>query len=176
VDERALDDGFALLGPEGHALDLARRKARSVSPRHPGRVVVAADQVGVLDTGDGPVLLTKQPTTEGAVAQLRSMSATTHRLVNGLVVVGPDGVAHEGVDVELVTMRAFGEEEALAYVRRFEPFDTAGSYRLEDQEQLPPGEGLVVSVAGEDRSGVLGLPLPLLRRLLALVSPPPGPA
>ena len=173
VDERSLDEGFARLGPEGHALDLARRKAHAVAPRHPGRTVVAADQVGVLD-GDGgaPVMLTKQPTAEGAVAQLLALSGTTHRLVNGVVVIVPDGNEAAGVDVQVVTMRTVGVDEARAYVERFRPFDTAGSYRLEDQDGMPDGLGFVSSVRGEDPSCVVGLPIPLLRRLLAEVSPP----
>jgi septum formation protein len=167
IDERALDGGFLALGPEDFALDLARRKAGAVAPRHPEAVVIAADQVGVLDTADGPVMLTKQPTVDGAVAQLLAMSGTTHRLVNGLVVLDTArGISVSGVDVQEVTFRSLTRAEADDYVERFEPFDTAGSYRLEDQEALGPGRGFVVSVAGEDPSGVVGLPLPLLRRLL----------
>jgi septum formation protein len=129
--------------------------------------VVAGDQVGVLDTPGGPVMLTKQPTVDGAVAQLLAMSGTTHRLVNGLVALDTaTGAVVSGVDVQVVTFRTLGSDEALEYVERFEPFDTAGSYRLEDQDALGPGRGFVVSVVGEDPSGVVGLPLPLLRRLL----------
>lgn len=167
IDERALDDGFLALGPEAFALDLARRKAEAVAPRHPGAVVIAGDQVGVLDTAAGPVMLTKQPTLDGAVEQLLSMSATTHRLVNGLVVLDTTrGTSAAGVDVQEVTFRTLTRAEVADYVGRFEPFDTAGSYRLEDQDALGPGRGFVVSVVGEDPSGVVGLPLPLLRRLL----------
>ena len=57
--------------------------------------------------------------------------------------------------------------EARSYVERFAPFDTAGSYRLEDAAHMAPLEAFVVEVVGEHDSGVLGLPLPLLRRLLA---------
>jgi septum formation protein len=99
------------------------------------------------------------------------MSGTTHRLVNGIVLARVDEAGAvativSGTDVQQVTMRAFGEPEARAYVRRFEPYDSAGSYRLEDQEELPAAERFVVDVQGEDPSGVLGLPVPLVRRLL----------
>ena len=172
VDERAFDVLLDRLDPDGLAVELARRKALDVAPRHTGRTVVAADQVGVLATSDGGVaLLTKQPSVEGAVAQLLDMSGTTHRLVNGVVVVAPGGTWHTGVDVQVVTMRRYSEDEARAYVERFEPFDTSGSYRLEDGDVMElergPGAALVASVSGEDPSGVVGLPLPLLRRLLA---------
>lgn len=170
VDERALDPLFAE-DPQRMALELAQLKAADVAPRHPGATVLAGDQVGVLMTDDGPRQLTKQPSEEGAVEQLRAMSGTTHHLVNGLVLVrtGSDGAVQRsigGLDVQQVTMRPFTREEAIAYVRRFEPFDSAGSYRLEDQDEMAPEERFVVDVRGEDPSGVLGLPLPLLSRLL----------
>jgi len=177
VDERAADPLLAQVGPEGLALELARRKAAAVAPRHRGARVIAADQVGLLGEGPDAVMLTKQPTAEGAVDQLVAMSAGTHRLVNGLVVLDVDsGRRVEGVDVQVVTMRAFTRAEAEAYVARFEPFDSAGSYRLEDQEAMGEGAGFVVQVHGEHDSGVLGLPLPLLRRLLARITSDAGPS
>lgn len=169
IDERALDGRLATLGPAGLALELARRKATAVVDRHRGRVILAADQVGVLVVHGREALLTKRPDPPSAIAQLCSMAGTTHRLVNGVVVLASDGAAIEGVDVQRVVMRSFDERAAQDYVRRFEPFDTSGSYRLEDQEVLEaerPGSGLIESVSGEDPSGVVGLPLPLVRRLL----------
>jgi septum formation protein len=170
VDERALDALFAE-DPHRLALELAQRKAADVAPRHPDATVLAGDQVGLLVTPEGPRQLTKQPDEERAVEQLVAMSGTTHRLVNGVVLLRTDASAAVqrslgGLDVQEVTMRAFSREEAVAYVRRFEPFDSAGSYRLEDQDEMAPDQRFVVDVRGEDPSGVLGLPLPLLARLL----------
>jgi septum formation protein len=167
LDERALDHLFDDLGVVGFALELARRKAAVVAARHPDAFVLAGDQVGVLDGPDGPRQLNKQPEEDGAVAQLMAMSASTHRLVNGLVIVHlRSGRAIEGVDEQRVTMRDFDEDEARRYVRRFTPYDSGGSYRLEDQLDMDEGEGFVVDVQGEDESGVRGLPLPLVRRML----------
>lgn len=167
VDERALDGHLDELGPSGLALELARRKAASVAARHPGSWLVAGDQVGVLRVEDRPVMLVKRPDVGGAVDQLMAMSGTTHELHNGLVVLDTaTGRRVEGVDVQLVTMRRFTTAEAEQYVQRFEPFDSSGSYRLEDQEEMSPLEPFVVEVRGEHDSGVRGLPLPLLHRLL----------
>jgi septum formation protein len=172
VDERALDGQLATLGADGLAVELARRKAADVADRHVDAVLIAADQVGVLDTSDGPRLLTKQPTQQGAVEQLLAMSGTTHELVNGVVVLDThSGRSVQGVDRQVVVMRHFGPDEAAAYVRRFEPWDSSGSYRLEDQEAMASIEPFVVEVRGEDDSGVLGMPLPLLRRLLTQLGP-----
>jgi len=199
IDERLLDSSLAELGADGVALELARRKAAAVAPRHPGALIVAADQVGVVrrprrpraDVARGWVaragveehaggdelgvelMLTKQPDVERAVRQLMVMSGTSHELVNGVVVVdAATQRSAEGVDRQIVTMRDFTEAEALAYVTRFEPFDSSGSYRLEDQERMAPLPPFVVEVCGEHDSGVLGLPMPLLGRLLASLDPP----
>ncbi len=165
VDERALDAMFHAEGPEALALELARRKVQAVRPRHLGRPVLGGDQVGVLETPAGRRMLVKANGEEAAVEQLMAMSGTTHRLVNALVVgfESDAGVVTsvEGLDVQVVTMRHYDEATARRYVRIHEPFDTAGSYRIEDDF------GLVESVEGEDDSGVLGMPLPLLERLLA---------
>lgn len=167
VDERALDPLLDDLGPDGLALELARQKALSVASRHPGSLIVAGDQVGIVGSDTARRLLTKQPTVAGAVAQLCLMAGTTHELVNGLVVIDTrSGSVHEGIDRQRVTMRSFTPREAEQYVERFEPFDSSGSYRLEDQERMAPLAPFVTSVVGEDPSGVLGLPLPLLGRLL----------
>jgi len=175
IEERALDGRLPDVGPAGLAVELARLKAQAVALRHPGRVILAADQVGVLPDPAGTLLLTKQADEQGAVDQLCAMSGTSHQLVNGVVVIGADAHLHEGIDIQVVTMRRFDEAEARGYVRRFRPFDTSGSYRIEDQEVMEaeaPGSGLVLAVRGEDPSGVVGLPMPLVRRLLRLSGGP----
>jgi predicted house-cleaning NTP pyrophosphatase (Maf/HAM1 superfamily) len=68
-------------------------------------------------------------------------------------------------------MRRFSRAEAVGYVERFRPFDSAGSYRLEDQELMGESERFVTEVRGEDpATGVLGMPIPLLVRLLQEVA------
>lgn len=166
IDERAADHLLASLGPGALAVELARRKARAVAGRHPGQVVLAGDQVGVLGDGPGARLLNKQPDVTSAVEQLMALSGTTHCLYNGMYLL--DVATGEGlgdVDVQEVTMRTFTRSEALDYVERFTPFDTAGSYRMEDAAEMEPEAGFVLEVLGEDESGVLGVPLPMLERM-----------
>lgn len=172
VDERAADHLLHSLGPGGLAMELARRKAEAVAPRHPGAVVFAGDQVGVVEqAGVGERLqtkmLNKQPDVPRAVEQLMVLSGTTHHLHNGMYLLDVDtGECAVDVDVQRVTMRRFTRSEAIEYVERFLPFDTAGSYRMEDAAEMHPGTGFVVEVMGEDDSGVLGVPLPMLARMV----------
>jgi septum formation protein len=176
VDERALDDWLVTHGSEALACELAARKLDAVlptlTPAERSLPVVAADQVGVLDTSTGPVLLTKCATADSAVAQLQRLSGTTHRLVNGVIVAMGERRA-TGIDVQEVTFRNLSIEEIERYVAWAQPFDTSGSYRLED-DGVDGGEPFVLGVVGEDRTGVTGMPLPLLWRLLAEVGVEPA--
>ena len=158
VDERALDHRFDPMDPGAHAVRLAVAKADSVMGRVPsGSLVIAGDQLGVLDGS----LLHQPGTAARAVDQLLSMSATTHLLVNGIVVTDvATGQRQTAVDVHRVTMRRFDRAEAEAYVRDFEPLDSVGGYRIEDDVDF------IDSVEGSGPDGVMGMPIELLRRLI----------
>ena len=165
-DERSIGHLFASWEPGQFALELARRKALSVADRFADAMVLAADQIAVLRVDGIPTLLHQPGTAANAVAQLVSMSGTTHELINGVVVFDTATKQFRvGVDRHVVVMRAFGRSEAEAYVEQFAPLDCAGSYRIEDDADL------VAEVNGGDRSGVIGLPLPLVRVLLGLEAP-----
>jgi septum formation protein len=168
-DERALDGELGRLGAEGLAVEIARGKARSVVVDG-GALVLAADQLAVLEHADGtPRLLTKPGTVERAVEQLVAMAGRAHRLVNGLVLRDPDaGREWTRSDAHRVTMRRYDRDEAAAYVERFRPLDCVGSYRLEDDADL------IESVDGSGRSGVIGLPLDRVRELLELAGVSPS--
>ena len=58
-------------------------------------------------------------------------------------------------------MRAFGRDEARRYVERHRPLDCAGGYRIEDA-----GIGLFERIEGEDHTGIVGLPLIAVARML----------
>lgn len=170
VDERALDHLFDPAAPHELALALARLKAADVAPRHRDSLVIGGDQLGLLGHGEQTTVLHQCPDHTSAVEQLMLMSGETHRLVNGLVIIDTaSGASVEGVDVVKVTMCAFDRAEAESYVERFRPFDVCGSYRLEDDRVMEPDERLLKGIEAEDLSGVLGMPIPLLRRLLVEV-------
>lgn len=159
-DERSLDSEFPVLGPEGYALRQAEGKALSLVGSHPNAAVLAADQVAVI--GEPPQLLTKPDSTADAVAQLMRLAGRQHRLITG-VALAVGGRLRTEVDVQRLTMRAFGESEARAYVERFSPLECVGSYRIEDA-----GVKLFEAISGHDQTGIVGLPLLACCRLLRL--------
>jgi septum formation protein len=161
-DEEMQVHRFGALGPEAFALHLARGKAESLRGERPDAWILAADQIGVLDAAGAPRLLRKPRDAESAVARLMELAGRTHELVNGIVLSAPaGGPLREIVDRQRLTMRAFGRAEAADYVARHATAGCVGAYRIEDA-----GIKLFERIEGEDFTGIIGLPLLAVGRLL----------
>jgi septum formation protein len=161
-DERAQDASFSPASPDEYALGLALGKARSLSVEHRGAHILAADQIALLGEGSTTELLHKPATEARAIAQLKRMSARTHRLVTAVVLLDTrDGSHTHEIDRQRLTFRPLTDAEIEAYVRLHRPLDCAGSYRIEDA-----GIKLFSRIEGEDYTGIIGLPLLAVGRLL----------
>lgn len=162
LDERALEAPLAgsCATPEDVALVLAEAKAVEVSGRHPGSLVVGADQT--LSLGD--TVFHKAADTEGARRTLLALSGKTHRL-NSAVVLAQDGVAvWRHVAIAEVTMRALTPAEIGRYLAEVgdAALSSVGCYQIEG-----PGIRLMERIEG-DLFTIIGLPLlPLLAELRA---------
>lgn len=160
-DERSLDPEFAARGVDAFATRLALGKAQSLVPRWPRHWILAADQVAVLP-GPPDRLLHKPGTKARAVDQLTAMSGRRHTLTTAVVLLAPGGASWtEDLDHQNLFMRTFSSTEAHAYVDRYAPLDCAGSYRIEDA-----GIRLFEGIDGHDVTGIMGLPLLAVCRLL----------
>ncbi len=134
---------------------LARRKALACAARAPGRVVLGADTVVILD-GE---ILNKPETAVEARRMLASLSGRTHRVVTGVAVT--DGVTVlTGADAAEVEFGPWTTAEIDAYVATGEPLDKAGAYAIQGGAAR-----FVVRRTGR-LDTVVGLPVPLA---LALV-------
>lgn len=136
---------------------LSLEKARAVLPRAGGLPVLAGDTVVTLDHQ----VLGKPSSPEQALGTLMRLSGRTHRVASGLALVLPGGKELSGVMETLVTFRHLLPGDAEAYVATGEPMDKAGGYGIQGL-----GATLVTAIQG-DYSTVVGLPIPLLLRLLA---------
>lgn len=170
VDERAFDALWGAVEPAEYALTLARAKARAVAALRPDALVLAGDQVGVLPRAGGDLRLDQPGTPERNVAQLMAMAGRSHELVSGIVLLdAASGAEATHVDRQQLTMRAFSRAEAEAYVARCAPLDCAGGYRVEDA-----GIALFERITGEDPTGIEGLPLIAVARMLRAAAQAPG--
>jgi septum formation protein len=163
-DEATLEHRFEVTSDAEFALELARAKGQSLAATHGDRWVLAADQIAVLE-GPPRRLLHKPGSAERAVEQLMALSGRTHELTTGVVLGRPaQGQWRTAVDRQRMTMRPFGESEARAYVEAHRPVDCVGAYRIEDA-----GIRLFESIEGADYTGIIGLPLLAVARLLRAV-------
>ena len=147
---------------------LALQKAEAVRAGRPDDVVIGSDQAAVLD---GEVL-DKPGTEANAVAQLRALSGRQHQLITAVAVAHPGGT-ERFTDVTNLIMRRLEDEEIVRYVRREQPLDCAGSYKIESR-----GDALFERVETRDHTAIVGLPLVRLcrtLRALGFACDPPAP-
>ncbi|MBG0830463.1 septum formation inhibitor Maf [Planomonospora sp. ID67723] len=152
------EDAFTATTPAELCLALARAKAAAVARDLSGALVVGCDSVLELDgKAHG-----KPSSPEDALARWRSMRGRSGRLLTGHCVIDTR-TGREAAEVGATTVR-FGtpsDDEIAAYVATGEPLHVAGAFTLDG-----PGGWFVEGIEG-DHGNVLGISLPLLRRLLA---------
>jgi septum formation protein len=137
--------------PADLALRLAWAKAREVSARHPGAVVIGSDQVADLDG----MPLGKPGDRERAVAQLRLMSGRAVIFQTAVAVVRSDtGYAQACVVPVTVRVRTIADDEIGHYLDAEQPFDCAGSAKAEAL-----GIALLQAIESDDPTALMGLPL-----------------
>ena len=165
VDESAYDAPT----PYELALILAHAKAEAVAAQvGPGALVIGCDSV--LDLGG--IAYGKPVDAEDAISRWKGMRGKDGMLLTGHCLIDtrePNGdqngrrTPHFEVGATLVRFAELSDQEIEAYVATGEPLHVAGAFTLDGL-----GGSFVESIAG-DPSNVIGLSLPLLRRLLAEV-------
>jgi septum formation protein len=156
IDAAEVDEHTSL-GAKEAVQELCRRKALAVASRHPGEIVLAADTlVAMHDIPFG-----KPEDEEDACRMLRSISGKWHQVYTGVCAVSRDGQVFTGLDTSDVHFMEMSDTDILAYVKTGEPMDKAGAYALQGIA------GMFISEVRGTPSGVIGLPLPLTRELLA---------
>ena len=147
TDETNVDN----LAPPDLVRQLARRKAEAVAVTARRALVIGADQVAVLD---GKVL-GKPGDHARAVEQLLAASGKSVTFLTAVCILDPVGRGrYEHTDKTVVSFRDFDRRLADAYLRHDEPYDCAGSFKLE-------GAGFVLfeSVQTDDPTALIGLPM-----------------
>ena len=144
--------------PAALAQRLALDKARAVAARYPHAVVIGSDQVADLHG----TALGKPGDHANAVTQLRQQSG--QRVVfHTAVAVVLAATGFERCDLGSVTVqfRVLSSADIETYLRLEEPYDCAGSAKCETL-----GITLLESIASDDPTALIGLPLIRTARLL----------
>ncbi len=151
----------ANLPPEEVAVYIAHEKAISVQRQlgkdfQHGQVILAADTIVVLEND----IIGKPMNREHALQILRRLSGQTHRVITGVVLLSIDR-EESFADTTLVHFHALTDEQIQFYVDKYQPYDKAGSYAI--QEWI--GVVAIKSIVG-DFYNVMGLPVSRVYQLL----------
>ncbi len=161
IDERAIESELERQAPTDVALHLAEAKAKAVSMRHPGALVIGSDQT--LSLGDR--VFHKPDGIAGAREHLLALSGRTHVLNSGVAIAVDGEVAWRHVSTASLTMRRLSEAFIDRHLARVgaRVLGSVGAYQLE-------GEGIQLFDRIEgDYFTIVGLPmLPLLAQLRSM--------
>ena len=137
--------------PAALAERLALAKARALATQFPDAVVIGADQVADVD-GQA---VSKPGDHARAVEQLRAMSGRTIVFQTALAVVRvATGFAQVRRVPVSVRFRALSDAEIEFYLRTEQPYDCAGSAKVETL-----GIALLDAIESDDPTALIGLPL-----------------
>lgn len=130
---------------------LALNKARALAARFPDALIIGSDQACALDAE----ILGKPGDAMRACAQLRACSGRRVTFYTGLVLYDTRSDAWQyGVDTFSVQFRELDADAIARYVDREQPFDCAGSFKVEGL-----GIALFSALDGSDYNSLIGLPL-----------------
>ena len=145
--------------PEGYACRVAREKALAVSAQAPGRFVLGADTIVVVDA----TILGKPGNPDDARRMLRLLSGRRHAVITGVALVGspyrPAAQVTSRAESTTVEFAPLSESEIDWYVATGEPMDKAGGYAIQGLASR-----FVMRVEGS-YSNVVGLPIALVYQM-----------
>lgn len=154
IDESRHEDE----SPVAYVERLAREKAEDAASRFPGRLVLGADTVVLIDE----MVLGKPSEMDDARRMLRQLSDRWHEVLTGVALLRRGGeneqtvVAHERTRVRFSPM---SDEEINWHAEQGKPLDKAGAYAVQGHAAL-----FIREVQG-DYWNIVGLPVQLVYRL-----------
>ena len=159
VETPDVDESFSGR-PSETVMEISRRKAAAVAARHSDSIIIAADTLVFADGALG-----KPHTPERAKEMLRSLAGNWHHVYTGITVINTrSGRILRNVDKTRVHLVPMTEQEIDAYVATGEPLDKVGAYGIQGMG------GMFVDRIDGSYSNVVGLPMSMLRTMLAQAS------
>lgn len=144
--------------PEALVIRLAQEKARAIARTHDDALIIASDQVAVLNGQ----ILGKPGNHANAVKQLNAASGQPVKFLTSLALLN----SHSGgIQIEVVPFtvhfRPLTASEIENYLQKEQPYNCAGSFKSEAL-----GIALFDRLEGDDPNTLIGLPLIRLIRML----------
>jgi septum formation protein len=142
--------------PVQYACRLAREKALAVARKSPGRYVLGADTIVVVDDE----VLEKPRNAEDAARMLRLLSGRAHHVTTGVSLIDPSGRSDTRFSTARVHFKKLEEPEIQRYIESGEPMDKAGAYAIQG------GAAAWIQRVEGEYANVVGLPLSLVKEML----------
>jgi 7-methyl-GTP pyrophosphatase len=154
ADEALLPDET----PQQSALRLAEVKARAVSTKYPGALIIGSDQVAVLDEAQ----LGKPMTHVNAIRQLQRVRGREVSFYTAICLLNSstDHVQTRLVPCQ-VKFRHYSDQQIENYLCKEQPYHCAGSAKSEGL-----GIALIEYIRSDDPNALIGLPLIALVEML----------
>lgn len=154
IDETPLDHET----PEDMVKRLAFEKAQKVAESYPNNLIIASDQVAIINNK----IAGKPLTHENAVKQLQAVSGKICRFVNGLCLLNSaTGQAQVVMEEFSIHYRNLTDAMIENYLHKEKPYFCAGAIKSEGL-----AIGLFDKMIGEDPTSLEGLPLIRLTKML----------
>jgi len=145
--------------PEALAVRLATDKAHALATDNSKSVIIGSDQVATLPDN---TLLGKPGTHDQARRQLTNSSGQHVRFLTGLALLDTrTNTLQSCCEPFDVYFRELSDDEIEGYLRKEQPYDCAGSFKMEGL-----GIALFHRLEGRDPNSLIGLPLIALIDLL----------
>lgn len=116
----------AFLAPELIAQTLASAKAVSVSKDFPGKIIIGADTIVVIDNQ----ILGKPKNMEEASLFLHQLSGKTHQVITGFCIVY-DHERISGFEISKIMVKPLTEDDIREYIQIEKVLDAAGAYKIQ---------------------------------------------
>jgi len=147
--------------PQTYVARVAREKAMDVASRLSDCVILSADTEVSIDGN----ILGKPADGDEAAHMLQKLSGRCHSVYTAVCVIHQEkGEMLEGLEETRVWFDPLSDDEIRDYVRRENVLDKAGAYAIQGYA------GIYIPKIEGNYFNVMGLPLPLVHRLLCRIS------
>jgi len=136
--------------PETYVTALAERKAAAVAVQT-DEILLSADTVVYVSGSDE--ILGKPKDRDDALRMLRLLSDNSHKVITGVCIANATGIRESFAVTSDVHFRMLTDTEIAAYIDRYQPYDKAGAYGIQE------GACIFVDCITGDYYNIVGLPI-----------------